>query len=416
MFEKELYKKTIENSKIPVIITDFNGGILDVSLGFVRLLGIKKDALIGMDVKKILGIPELKEKLELIRKVKGREFKIEIEKFSLEGMDFYILTLAKLDIKEPPLSRVDFLKDVLESAFDLENLQKYLRLNIEYFANIFGADGAIVMKKVSKPQEGFVILYVSKSASSSFQIKQFVKNAVPELSIGSVTIIKQIGSSWPSFALIMLKAGFKTAYLIPVSRKRGEIDYIIALLFKKPTELPADELNTLAFLSYTLSIITKLNNLKQEAMKFSYRDKISRTYTQNMMKEFIKLQFNQAKRYDYRFSLMQTTIINYGDIKESSGELGTDLIMEKIAYLLTKNLRKSDIIGRYTENSFLIILPFTDQESAQTVLSRVLETLKNTKFLPGKEIKFSISVAEFDMDDTNYLEILKRLKANQITV
>jgi len=416
MFEKELYKKTIENSKIPVIITDFNGGILDVSLGFVRLLGIKKDALIGMDVKKILGIPELKEKLELIRKVKGREFKIEIEKFSLEGMDFYILTLAKLDIKEPSLSRVDFLKDVLESAFDLENLQKYLRLNIEYFANIFGADGAIVMKKVSKPQEGFVILYVSKSASSSFQIKQFVKNAVPELSIGSVTIIKQIGSSWPSFALIMLKAGFKTAYLIPVSRKRGEIDYIIALLFKKSTELPADELNTLAFLSYTLSIITKLNNLKQEAMKFSYRDKISRTYTQNMMKEFIKLQFNQAKRYDFRFSLMQTTIINYSDIKESSGELGTDLIMEKIAYLLTKNLRKSDIIGRYTENSFLIILPFTDQESAQTVLSRVLETLKNTKFLPGKEIKFSISVTEFDMDDTNYLEILKRLKANQITV
>jgi len=416
MFEKELYKKTIENSKIPVIITDFNGGILDVSLGFVRLLGIKKDALIGMDVKKILGIPELKEKLELIRKVKGREFKIEIEKFSLEGMDFYILTLAKLDIKEPSLSRVDFLKDVLESAFDLENLQKYLRLNIEYFANIFGADGAIVMKKVSKPQEGFVILYVSKSASSSFQIKQFVKNAVPELSIGSVTIIKQIGSSWPSFALTMLKAGFKTAYLIPVSRKRGEIDYIIALLFKKSTELPADELNTLAFLSYTLSIITKLNNLKQEAMKFSYRDKISRTYTQNMMKEFIKLQFNQAKRYDFRFSLMQTTIINYSDIKESSGELGTDLIMEKIAYLLTKNLRKSDIIGRYTENSFLIILPFTDQESAQTVLSRVLETLKNTKFLPGKEIKFSISVAEFDMDDTNYLEILKRLKANQITV
>ncbi|MCD6130988.1 MAG: PAS domain S-box protein, partial [Candidatus Hydrothermae bacterium] len=165
MFEKELYKKAIENSKIPVIITDFNGGILDVSLGFVKLSGIKKDVLIGMDVRKILGIPELKEKFEMIQKIKGGQFKIEIEKFSLEGMDFYILTLIKLNTGESSLSRMDFLKDVLESAFDVENLQKYLRLNIEYFVNIFGADGAVVLKKVTKPQEGFVMLHISKNAS-----------------------------------------------------------------------------------------------------------------------------------------------------------------------------------------------------------------------------------------------------------
>lgn len=416
MFEKELYKKAIENSKIPVVITDFNGGILDVSLGFVKLSGIKKDVLIGMDVRKILGIPELKEKFEMIQKIKGGQFKIEIEKFSLEGMDFYILTLIKLSTGESSLSRMDFLKDVLESAFDLENLQKYLRLNIEYFVNIFGADGVIVLKKVTKPQEGFVMLHISKNASNSFQIKQFVRSSIPEPSIGSVTVIKQIGSSWPSFASIIYKAGFKTAYLIPVSRKRGKVEYMVALLYRKTRELPPDEINTLAFLSFTLSIITKLNNLKQEAMKYSYRDKISRTYTQNMMKEFIKLQFNQAKRYDFKFTLLQTTIMNYTDIKKLSGELGADLIMEKIAYLLTKNLRKSDIIGRYTENSFLIILPFTDQESAQSVLSRVFETLKNTKFLPGKEIKFTISLAEFNRDDENYLEILKRLKENRTVV
>ena len=92
MFEKELYKGAIENSKIPLIITDFNGGILDVSLGFVKLSGIKKDVLIGMDVRKILGIPELKEKFEMIQKIKGEQFKIEIEIF-FGGYGFLYLNI-----------------------------------------------------------------------------------------------------------------------------------------------------------------------------------------------------------------------------------------------------------------------------------------------------------------------------------
>ncbi|MEO0243047.1 MAG: PAS domain-containing protein, partial [candidate division WOR-3 bacterium] len=56
MFERELYKSAFGASPLPIVLTDFNGNILDASIGFAMLFEVQRDDLIGINLKEIINI------------------------------------------------------------------------------------------------------------------------------------------------------------------------------------------------------------------------------------------------------------------------------------------------------------------------------------------------------------------------
>ena len=54
---------------------------------------------------------------------------------------------------------------------------------------------------------------------------------------------------------------------------------------------------------------------------------------------------------------------------------GLQSILRKVSEILRKELRGNDLIGRWNENSFILLLPNTQANAAQRILERIFEAL-----------------------------------------
>ena len=91
-----------------------------------------------------------------------------------------------------------------------------------------------------------------------------------------------------------------------------------------------------------------------------------------------------------------------------------ELTMQKISSVLLKTLRKSDVVGKYTEDSFLFILPFTHNGGSEVAVQRVKDALMTTSFSPIKKVDFQVAIAHLEESDTKAEDILQRLKISLI--
>ena len=97
-----------------------------------------------------------------------------------------------------------------------------------------------------------------------------------------------------------------------------------------------------------------------------------------------------------------------------------DCILKDISKFLKNNLRKTDIIGRWGGEEFLIILPFTSKDIAKKVAENLRALIEENNFSYKMNIKITISigVTEFSksksVEDTLLLEIIYFIKLKKM--
>lgn len=97
-------------------------------------------------------------------------------------------------------------------------------------------------------------------------------------------------------------------------------------------------------------------------------------------KEFsdcLKKEFHRAKRYNRPLSLMMLNVSNLKIIIESLDNQASDFVLERLAECLKDSLRLMDILSRYDENGFVILLPETEMVKAETLAKRLVSAIKN---------------------------------------
>lgn len=113
----------------------------------------------------------------------------------------------------------------------------------------------------------------------------------------------------------------------------------------------------------------------------------------------------QSHKRDPRpFSLLFLDIDHFKHINDTFGHDMGDLVLQKLAELLQKELRKSDIIARWSGEEFIVMLDNTDIKAAQKVaekLRQVIDRYKDKK-LPH----FTISIGIVDGNEDEPLEKL----------
>lgn len=414
MFERDFYKKAFDSADTPLVITDTEGSILEVSSGFISLIGIEnKDSLMGNDIKQILGVSSLSDRLHIKKMVMGRLYSITVKKFSVEDIDFYLISLIQEEQLKDKNPHLALLRNFMESGLEVENFFTYIKSNLNLIKDSFNAECAIVASRIKTAKPQFKVTLATNSCQNI--LNTTIQNIPEGLSTGNIMVIARDGE-WSEITRIMEEHEYSRACAIGINLRRSELKFLLILFYKKPRVLEPEIQNSLNFLSYILQYIYQKAELSKELRTSQFRDIATKTYTQTLMKEFIELQFYQAKRYKITFSLMLIKVKNYGELKKIFGSVGVDIIMYKISNQIKKYIRKSDVIGRFAEDSFLILLPFTGSDSMQAVVYRILDVLKESSFPPAKSVKFSLSFTNYSENDTSHTELLKRLKESEILI
>ena len=110
-------------------------------------------------------------------------------------------------------------------------------------------------------------------------------------------------------------------------------------------------------------------------------------------------EISRAHRQQHPLSFAMIDIDLFKDINDTYGHPVGDRVIKSVARMLTKRLRKTDIIGRYGGEEFAVILPETPLNTAKSILDEVRQSFSQAmqQANDGKfNSTFSVGVAEIE--------------------
>ena len=109
-----------------------------------------------------------------------------------------------------------------------------------------------------------------------------------------------------------------------------------------------------------------------------------------------------ARRYERDLTFLLLDIDNFKGINDRFGHVVADNILRQVSRALQSILRKSDFVIRYGGDEFLLVLPETDQEGAQTLMTTRLVDALRTFVEPrlGVSIGLSYGIAALEEDSS----------------
>ena len=132
-------------------------------------------------------------------------------------------------------------------------------------------------------------------------------------------------------------------------------------------------------------------NLELETL--SRTDMLTQLNNRGYWEECLSTEFSRFQRYKTTCSVIMFDIDHFKNVNDTFGHQAGDEAIRLVSKILLKNLRATDIAGRYGGEEFGVILGNTDAESALTFCERIREEIAEAEVnFEGQSIKFTVSL------------------------
>lgn len=108
----------------------------------------------------------------------------------------------------------------------------------------------------------------------------------------------------------------------------------------------------------------------------------------------------RARRYGRPLSVVMVDLDHLKRVNDTFGHDAGDRTLQEVAQLLARELRRTDRVGRWGGEEFIVVAPETDRKAAWMLAQRLKETLERHPFDQVGTITASYGVASFRPDDT----------------
>jgi diguanylate cyclase (GGDEF)-like protein len=178
-----------------------------------------------------------------------------------------------------------------------------------------------------------------------------------------------------------------------------------------------DELNsdgTALFDRYIQTIATSFENafLHAKVVQSSIKDSLTGLYNVRHFKDRFKFEIQAATRLQHPVSLLFFDVDHFKKYNDTHGHPAGDLVLKKVADLLRKNFRATDITARYGGEEFVVLLPhtaFVDALEKAEHFRKVLEDepFPNEHTQPLGKVTASIGVSEYPSHGASMEAVIK---------
>lgn len=163
-------------------------------------------------------------------------------------------------------------------------------------------------------------------------------------------------------------------------------------------------------LAYIGKYLIKSRDFEQQ-YKLATTDGLTDLYNHRYFQEQIRMQVEQAKRYNNNFSLIIIDIDFFKKFNDTFGHQSGDAVLRQVAQTLKKNVRATDIVCRYGGEEMSIILPNTIKEEAYTTAEKICSRVAGRKFklVGDKEtnVTISLGVSTYPFDGDTAQKIIE---------
>jgi diguanylate cyclase (GGDEF)-like protein len=145
-----------------------------------------------------------------------------------------------------------------------------------------------------------------------------------------------------------------------------------------------------------------LKTLKEEAI----RDPLTNLYNRRFLHDYLARELVRAKREDARIAVLMIDLDHFKRVNDTAGHAAGDEVLVRLAILLKRYIRGSDIACRFGGEEFTLVLPNATLQSAQARAEAICKAVREEGGrLRG--VTASVGVAVFP-DSTAEPEVLLR--------
>jgi len=139
--------------------------------------------------------------------------------------------------------------------------------------------------------------------------------------------------------------------------------------------------------------------LQEEVTRLSQEDHLTGLLNRRRTTQLLDDEVRRALRYDSTFAIILMDVDDFKAINDRFGHQAGDTVLKKIADVIQKGVRATDIIGRWGGEEFLILSPETDVAGGISLAEKMRTLLEAADFAEIGGMTASFGVAAFDQSD-----------------
>lgn len=140
--------------------------------------------------------------------------------------------------------------------------------------------------------------------------------------------------------------------------------------------------------------LLKIRDLREKLLQVSTTDELTGLHNRKYLHERLEQEISRSKRYGTKLSCLLFDLDFFKVVNDIYGYDWGDVLLRSIADKLKQLIRKEDILTRYGDEEFLLILPNTSEENAFLFAERFRRDIEKMEFIPaGEEERHPITIS-----------------------
>ena len=239
-----------------------------------------------------------------------------------------------------------------------------------------------------------VIVYTDKNSSNLADV--FAKIDDTNVRVESAENLKEYETLNPALLVIenvpsikedLMVTKFKAPVLFIGEVFKGTTVRAVAYDFVK-TPVDNDELTIRA------NTLLKIRDLREKLKIVSTTDELTGLHNRKYLNERLEQEISRSRRYGISLSCLLFDLDFFKVVNDIYGYEWGDVLLRSIADKLKQLIRKEDILTRYGDEEFLLILPNTSEDNAFLFAERFRRDIEKMEFIPaGEEERHPITIS-----------------------
>ncbi|NLF83794.1 MAG: GGDEF domain-containing protein [Candidatus Gastranaerophilales bacterium] len=149
-----------------------------------------------------------------------------------------------------------------------------------------------------------------------------------------------------------------------------------------------------AELMVRIANLIKVKDLKGQIKLVSTTDELTGLYNRTCLHQRLEEELARSKRYKYPLSCILLDVDYFKVVNDIYGYDWGDVLLKQITEILRRRARKEDVLTRYGDEEFILVLPNTTEENARVFAERLRKDIEEMEFIPeGEEEKHPVTVS-----------------------
>lgn len=146
------------------------------------------------------------------------------------------------------------------------------------------------------------------------------------------------------------------------------------------------------------------SSIFERTVKGTTHDNLTGLFNRTYFDDTYSQQVSFARRYRGELSILFLDIDDFKEINDNLGHIAGDKALKKVAEIIDRTKRESDIAARYGGEEFVLLMPHTDSGNAYSLAERIRTELEKTAFeYNGQTFSLTVSggLASFPGNSTD---------------